>query len=170
MCEFVTLPVTCTVAFKDLQPNLPFCSLVCLRVVGTNNRAIQKYAKNCCHKTTWAINLMTPIHFSGALAFMFRLDYCIQEAVLSQRAARCGLHNSVQLGLCSPELNFSLFCDILGEWTWPNRMFFTKYAWHYMLQACENCEECASVCLTLKNVLLLNSSRNNSSVDNVPSQ
>ena len=33
---------------------------------------IQKYAKSCCHKTTWAIILMTPIHLleaSGAPAF-----------------------------------------------------------------------------------------------------
>ena len=43
------------------------------------------------------------------------LDYCTQEAVLSQRVAKCCLHNSVKLSLCSPELD--LFCDILGEWT-----------------------------------------------------
>ena len=30
-----------------------------------------------------------------------RLDYNTQEAVLSQRVARCGLHNSVKLGWCS---------------------------------------------------------------------
>ena len=48
-----------------------------------------------------------------------RLDYCTQQAVHSQRAARCGLHNSVKFSLCSLELNFSLFCDILGKWTWP---------------------------------------------------
>ena len=34
----------------------------------------------------------------------------------------------------------------------------------------ENGETRASVCLTIKSVLLLISSRNNSSVDNVPSQ
>ena len=42
-----------------------------------------------------------------------------QEAVLSQRAAKCGLHNSVKLGQCSPELDFSLFCNIMEEWAWP---------------------------------------------------
>ena len=36
--------------------------------------------------------------------------------------------------------------------------------------ACENGEACASVCLTMKSVLLLDSTRNNSSVDDVPSQ
>ena len=41
---------------------------------------------------------------------------------------------------------------------------------HYTLKACENCEAHASVSLTLKSVLLLNSSRNNSSVADVPSQ
>ena len=33
---------------------------------------IQKYAKRCCHKTTWAIILMTPRHLleaSGAPTF-----------------------------------------------------------------------------------------------------
>ena len=39
-----------------------------------------------------------------------------------------------------------------------------------MLLACENSEACASVCLTMKSVLSLNSSRNSSSVDDVPSQ
>ena len=72
---------------------------------------------------TWAIILMAPIHLleaSGVPAFTLQqggLDYCTQEAVLSQRATGCSLINSVNLGLCSLELNFSLFCDILGEWT-----------------------------------------------------
>ena len=49
-----------------------------------------------------------------------RLDYCIQEADLSQRAAKYSLHSSVKLSRCSPELDFTLpFCNILGEWTWP---------------------------------------------------
>ena len=39
-----------------------------------------------------------------------------------------------------------------------------------MLQAGENAEARACFCLTVKSVLLLNSSRNNSSVDDVPSQ
>ena len=54
-----------------------------------------------------------------------------------------------------------------------NRMFFVKYTLkgrHYKLLSCENGEAHASVCLTMKSVLLLNSSRNNSSVDVVPSQ
>ena len=45
-----------------------------------------------------------------------------------------------------------------------------RKARHYMLLACENSEACASVCLTTKNVLSLNFSHNNSSVDDVPSQ
>ena len=39
-----------------------------------------------------------------------------------------------------------------------------------MLLARENGEARASVCLTMKSVLLLDSSRNNCSVDDVPSQ
>ena len=39
-----------------------------------------------------------------------------------------------------------------------------------MLQARENGEAHAYVCLTMKSILLLNSSRNISSVDEVPSQ
>ena len=42
-----------------------------------------------------------------------------------QRAAKCGLHSSVKLTQCSPQLDLSLFCNILGEWTWP---FSVKYA------------------------------------------
>ena len=38
-----------------------------------------------------------------------------------------------------------------------------------MLLARENCEACASVGVTMKNVLLLNFSHNNSFVDDVPS-
>ena len=44
-----------------------------------------------------------------------RLGCCTQEAVLSQRAAKCGLHNSVKLCQCSLELDLSSFRDILGE-------------------------------------------------------
>jgi len=39
--------------------------------------------------------------------------------------SKSGLHNSVKLTQCSPELDLSLFCNTLGEWTWP---FFVKYA------------------------------------------
>jgi len=38
------------------------------------------------------------------------------------------------------------------------------------MQARENCEARASVCLTMKSVLSLHSYCNNTSVDNVPSQ
>ena len=41
---------------------------------------------------------------------------------------------------------------------------------HYVLQARENDEVHGLVCLTMKSILLLNSSRNKSSVDDLPSQ
>ena len=76
-------------------------------------------------KQTWAIILMTPHYLlkaSGTPALTLqlciaarRLGCCTQEAVLSQRAAKCGLHNSVKLSQCSLELDFSSFRDILGE-------------------------------------------------------
>ena len=61
--------------------------------VGANNRADPKYAKSCCHKTTWAFILMTPIHLleaSGAPAFTLQQGGwvhfdCTEEAVLSRR-------------------------------------------------------------------------------------
>ena len=43
------------------------------------------------------------------------LDYHTQEAVLSQRAAKCGLHNSVKFSQCSPELDFRL-ADLWPLW------------------------------------------------------
>ena len=62
----------------------------------------------CCHKTTWAIILITPIYFleaSGAPVFTLQQGSWITvhkswfcHAVLSQRATGCGLHNSVKLG------------------------------------------------------------------------
>ena len=51
--------------------------------------------------------------------------------------------------------------------------FFVNYALKtqaYTLQAHENGEAHTSVCLMMKSILLLNSSCNNNSVDNVPSQ
>ena len=80
---------------------------------------IQKYAKICYHKTNLGNYFDDPTLPTGSLRYIAgrRLDYCTQEAVLSQRAAKCGLHNSVKLSQCSPELDFNLFCDILGEWT-----------------------------------------------------
>ena len=89
---------------------------------------IQKYAKSCCHKTNLGNYFDDPTLPTGSLRCTCaarRLGYCTQEAVLSQRAAKCGLHNSVKLSQCSPELDFSLFCDILGEWTIT--FFFVKY-------------------------------------------
>ena len=69
-------------------------------------------------KQTWAIILMTPqyvlLEASGAPAFTLQQGGWI---TVHKRPAKCGLHNSVKLNQCSPELDFSLFCDILGEWT-----------------------------------------------------
>ena len=44
--------------------------------------------------------------------------HCNKEAGLlyTRGTKSCGLLKSVKLGLCSTELNFSLFHDILGEW------------------------------------------------------
>ena len=76
---------------------------------------------------------MTSIHLlkaSGVPAFTLQQGGWItvyKTAVLSQRAARCGLHNSVKPSLCSLELNFSLFCDILGSGLDRNGTFFVKY-------------------------------------------
>ena len=49
-----------------------------------------------------------------------------EEAVLFQRRAKCGLHNSVKFGLCSPHLDLSLFCDILRGELDRNRPFFVN--------------------------------------------
>ena len=101
-----------------------------LRVVGTNNRADP--AKICCHKTNLGNYFDDPTLPTGRLRCTCvyiaarRLDYCTQKAVLSQRAAKCGLHNSGKLSPCSPELDFNLFCDILGEWLDHNRTFFCE--------------------------------------------
>ena len=103
-----------------------FLDLHChLRVVGTNNRADAKVCKKLLSWNNLGNYFDDPNPLTGSVGCGYvyiaarRPVYCTQEAVLSQRAARCGLHNSVKLGLCSLELNFSLFCDILGEWTWP---------------------------------------------------
>ena len=64
---------------------------------------IQKYAKICCHKTNLGNYFDDPTLPTGSLRYACayiaarRLDYCTQEAVLSQRAAKCSLHNSVKL-------------------------------------------------------------------------
>ena len=84
-------------------------------------------------KQIWAILFDDPTLPTGSLrcACVYiaarRLDYCTQEAVFSQRAAKCGLYNSVKLSQCSPELDFSLFCDIWGSGLDRNRTFFVKY-------------------------------------------
>ena len=43
---------------------------------------IQKYAKVCCHETTWAIILMTPIHFLEASDQVRLRLHCSKEAGL----------------------------------------------------------------------------------------
>ena len=66
---------------------------------------VQKYAKRCCHKTTWAFILMThTTYWSLMLRWACvitarRLDYCTQEAVLSQIAAKCSLLTVVLVNL-----------------------------------------------------------------------
>ena len=57
--------------------------------------------------------------------------HCSKEAGLLytrgesfHRATKCDLHNSVKLSQCSLELDFSSFCNILGEWT---RTFCVNY-------------------------------------------
>ena len=47
------------------------------------------------------------------------INITVYKRQFSQTATKCDLHNSVKAGLCPLELDFSLFCDILGEWTWP---------------------------------------------------
>ena len=78
---------------------------------------------------------MTSIHLleaSGAPAFTYivarRLDYCTQEAILSQSAARCSLHNSVKLCLHSLELNLVFFF-----WRHPGGVDLTvteRFSWN----------------------------------------
>ena len=76
-------------------------------MVGTNNRADPKYAK--------AVVIKQP----GQLFCHF--DDSVPAFTLQQRGwiITSGLHNS---GLCSPELNFSLFCNIPGSGL--DRFFF----------------------------------------------
>ena len=79
--------------------------------------------------------------------------YCTQEVVLYQRAAKCGLHNSIKLGL---------FCDIHKL-----DCNITKQAVKSrMLEACENFKTRASTCLTVNTILSLNFSCNKSSAHN----
>ena len=79
--------------------------------------------KSVVIKQTWAIILMTPhylLEATGTLSFTLQQGGWItvhKRAVLSQRVAKCSLHNSVKLSQCSPELDFNFFCNILGEWT-----------------------------------------------------
>ena len=90
---------------------------------GRNNRVrIQKYAKSCCHKTTCMGNYFDdPNPLTGTLrcACIYiaarRLDYCNKRRFFLklERAAIVAVY--ITLCLCSLELNFSLFCDILGS-------------------------------------------------------
>ena len=73
--------------------------------------------KQCVPGSFLSAHALEPGNEASVYIAARRLDYCTQEAVLSQRATKCGLHNSVKLSQCSPELDFNLFCDILGEWT-----------------------------------------------------
>ena len=125
VCNFVSKPSIWT---EWRQQSAVSMFSMYLRGSEQTTMQIQKYAKSCCHKTTWAIILMIPIKpLTGSLrcACIYiaprRLDYSTKEAVLSQRASKCSLHNSVKLSLCSPELDFSLFCDILGSGLDSNR-------------------------------------------------
>ena len=87
-------------------------------------------------KQTWAIILMAPHYqleaFRCACVYIAarRLGYCtqLQEAVLSQRAAKCGLHNSVKLSQCSPNWTLVCFVTSWGSGLDSNRTFFVKYA------------------------------------------
>ena len=66
---------------------------------------------------------MTPIHLleaSGALAFTLQQGGWVtvhKRRLFLKEQQGAGLHNSVKLGLRSLELNFGVFCHILGEWT-----------------------------------------------------
>ena len=77
--------------------------LLFLRVAELTTVRTQKYAKSCCRKTNLGNYFDDPTLPTGSLrcACIYiaarRLDYCTQEVVLSQRAAKCGLHNSVKL-------------------------------------------------------------------------
>ena len=115
------------------SPATPTSSLtlfMCLLRVARTTVKIQKYAKSC-HETTWAIILKTQSTY-------WKLQVCLRlhcskeaglqyEAVLSQREAGRGLHNSVKLGVCSLELNLSCFATSWGSGLDRNRTFFVKY-------------------------------------------
>ena len=98
----------------------------------------QKYAKNCCHKTTWAIIIMTPhhlleaseirdteaspskhfIHFDKSGGYE-QLDLCSKRVEINS--------NSAKLSQCPPELDLSLFCNILREWTELDLSLFLRH-------------------------------------------
>ena len=70
---------------------------------------------------------MTPIHLleaSGATAFTLQQWgwITVHKRLFFLKERLGAVYITVKLGLWSPELNFSLFCDILGAWTW------TEYA------------------------------------------
>ena len=114
---------------------------------------------------------MTSIHLlevSGAPTFTYivarRLDYCTQEAILSQSAARCSLPNSVKLRLHSLELN--LVCFFLATSWWNgldcNRVFFMEFALKSQALYAGSLWKQWSVCFCLshneKRLLLINNS------------
>ena len=91
-----------------------------------------------------------------------RLDYCTQEVVLSQRAAKC-IYVTLWNLACNHR-NWTSGCFAISWERGLDRNVRWK-AKHYTLLAHENGEVHAFVCLTIKSILSLNSFHNNSSVD-----
>ena len=88
---------------------------------------IQKYAKSCCHKTTWAIIIVwwpqstywkpqvrLCLHYSKEAGLLYTSGASFSK---SSYIGAVNITLCKTRGLCSLELNFGLFCDILGEWT-----------------------------------------------------
>ena len=112
------------------EEKLPIINLRVVRTITTLQ--IQKYAKAVVIKTTWAIILMTPnylLEASGGPVFAARwLDYCTQEAVLSQGAAKCSLHNYVNSASVNRNWTWVCFATSWGSGVGHNGTFFVKYA------------------------------------------
>ena len=76
---------------------------------------IQNYAKSCCHKANLGNYFDNPPPPTGSLRYACvyiaarRLDYCTQEEVLSQRAAKCGLHNSVKTYIVEKSMDWKRY-------------------------------------------------------------
>ena len=94
-----------------------------LRVVETNNRADAKECKKLLSQNNLGNYFDDPIHLleaSGALAATLQQGGCItvhKRRFFLKEQQGVGLHNFVKLSLHSLELNFSVFCHIVGEWT-----------------------------------------------------